>query len=137
VAVSDFNNFNQQIIDQFRANDGKVEGFGDNIVLLHHVGAKSGTERINPLAAQLDGDNIVIFASKGGAPTNPDWFHNLKANPDTVVEFGKETKPVHARVAEGAEQDRLWTTQKELMPGFAEYEEKTDRIIPVVVLEPR
>lgn len=135
--MSDFNNFNQQIIDQFRANDGKVEGFGDNIVLLHHVGAKSGTERINPLAAQLDGDNIVIFASKGGAPTNPDWFHNLKANPDTVVEFGKETKPVHARVAEGAEQDRLWTTQKELMPGFAEYEEKTDRIIPVVVLEPR
>jgi deazaflavin-dependent oxidoreductase (nitroreductase family) len=135
--VSDFNNFNQQIIDQFRANDGKVEGFGDNIVLLHHVGAKSGTERINPLAAQLDGDNIVIFASKGGAPTNPDWFHNLKANPDTVVEFGKETKPVHARVAEGAELDRLWKTQKELMPGFAEYEEKTDRIIPVVVLEPR
>jgi len=135
--VTAFNDFNQKIIEQFRANAGQVEGFGDNLVLVHHKGAKSGTERVNPLAAQFDGDNIVIFASKGGAPDNPAWFHNLKANPDTVVELGTATIDVHAREAEGDERDRLWKTQKQLMPGFAEYEDKTDRTIPVVVLERR
>ena len=135
--MNEFNDINQQIIEQFRANAGTVEGFGDSIVLVHHKGAKTGTERVNPLAAQFDGDNIVIFASKAGAPDNPAWFHNLVANPDTVVEVGTDTLDVHARVAEGDEHDRLWETQKQLMPGFAEYEEKTDRTIPVVVLERR
>lgn len=131
--------FNAAIIEEFRANGGKVGGNfeGAPMLLLRHVGARSGVERVNPLVYQPDGDNLAIFASKAGAPTNPDWFHNLVANPDTTVEVGDGTRAVRARVAEGEERERIWSRQKELMPGFADYEQSTDRQIPVVVLEPR
>ena len=131
--------FNQAIIDEFRANGGKVGGGfeGAPMVLLHHTGARTGTERVAPLVYQADGDRWVVFASKAGAPTHPDWYRNLVANPQTTIEVGTETVAVRARVAEGDERDRIWTKQKQLMPGFAEYEEKTKGIreIPVVILE--
>lgn len=130
--------WNRKIIEEFRANEGKVGGpfEGAPILLLHHKGAKTGTERVNPLAFQDLGDGrVAVFASKAGAPDNPDWFHNVRANPDTKVEIGTETYPVKARVPEGAERDQIWERQKELMPGFAEYEQKTTRTIPVVILE--
>jgi deazaflavin-dependent oxidoreductase (nitroreductase family) len=130
--------FNAQIIEEFRANAGKVGGDfeGAPMVLLHTIGARTGADRVNPLVYGRDGDNLVIFASRGGAPTHPDWFHNLVAHPDVTVEVGTDTVPVRARVAEGDERERLWARQKELMPGFAEYEAKTTRQIPVIVLEP-
>jgi deazaflavin-dependent oxidoreductase (nitroreductase family) len=132
------NDFNQGIIDEFRANEGKVGGQfeGAPMVLVHHTGAKTGAERVSPLVYQSDGENLVVFASKGGSPTHPHWYLNLLANPDTTIEVGAETIPVRARVAEGDERDRIWTKQKELMPGFAEYEVTAgSREIPVVVLE--
>lgn len=131
------NDWNQQIIAEFRANDGKVGGpfEGAPMVLVTHTGAKSGTERTTPLMYLPNGDDIVIFASKAGAPTNPDWFHNLVANPDATAEVGTETFAVRARVAEGAERDDLWSRQKTAYPQFQEYEDSTDRVIPVVVLE--
>ncbi len=131
------NDFNQQIIDEFRANAGIVGGpfEGAAMILVHHTGAKSGTARVTPLVYRADGDAIVIFASKAGAPDNPAWFHNLVANPETSVEVGTDTIAVRARVAEGDERDRLWTAQKADSPQFAEYEAKTTRTIPVVVLD--
>ncbi|MGH2556834.1 MAG: nitroreductase family deazaflavin-dependent oxidoreductase [Actinomycetota bacterium] len=130
-------NWNDGIIEEFRANEGRVGGpfEGVPILLLHHTGAKTGTVRVNPLAYQPDGDRFVVFASKGGAPTNPDWYHNLRANPEATIEVGTETIPVRARVADAEERDRLWTRQKERMPAFASYERKTPRQIPVIVLE--
>ncbi|MBV9409978.1 MAG: nitroreductase family deazaflavin-dependent oxidoreductase [Acidimicrobiia bacterium] len=131
------NDWNTKIIDEFRANAGKVGGpfEGGTLLLLHTRGAKTGKERVNPLAYQQVGDDFAIFASKAGAPTNPDWFYNVKANPNVTVEVGTDAFDVRARVAEGDERERIWDRQKELMPGFAEYEQKTDRQIPVVVLE--
>ena len=136
--MTDTNDWNRGVIDEFRANDGVVGGMFDgmNLLLLHHTGAKSGTERINPLVYLRDGDKYVIFASKAGAPTSPDWYHNVRANPNTTIEVGIQSIPVTARVAEGDERERLWSAQKEVAPQFAEYESKTDRVIPVVVLEP-
>jgi deazaflavin-dependent oxidoreductase (nitroreductase family) len=133
------NDFNTAIIDEFRANDGKVSGGfeGAPMLLLHSKGAKSGVERVNPVVYQTVGDDYVVFASKGGEPTNPDWYHNLVANPETSIEVGSETIPVTARVAEGDERERIWSKQKEVMPGFAEYEKKTTRQIPVVILSPK
>jgi deazaflavin-dependent oxidoreductase (nitroreductase family) len=130
--------WNQGVIEEFRRNEGKVGGMfeGMPLLLLHHTGAKSGKIRVNPLAYRADGDRFIVFASKGGAPTNPDWYHNLRANPDATVEIAAQRIPVRARVADGDERERLWTRQKELMPGFADYERKTSRQIPVVVLEP-
>jgi deazaflavin-dependent oxidoreductase (nitroreductase family) len=132
--VSDWN---AAIIDEFRANGGKVGGQfeGAAMLLLHTTGARTGQERVNPLVYTTDGDDLVVVASKGGAPTNPDWYHNLVANPDVTVEVGTDTMPVRARVADGAERERLWSRQVEVMPGFAEYQAKTSRTIPVVVLE--
>ncbi len=132
------NDWNSGIIAEFRANDGKVGGpfEGASILLLHTTGAKSGAERINPLAYRTDDDNLVVFASKAGAPTNPDWYHNLRANPKVSAEIGTQTREFVARVAEGEERERLWTAQKKDAPGFADYEAKTDRQIPVVILEP-
>jgi deazaflavin-dependent oxidoreductase (nitroreductase family) len=129
--------WNAGVIEQFRANGGKVDQFGDaDMVLLHHVGAKSGTARVTPLVARRDGDDVIIFASKAGAPTHPDWYHNLVANPKARIEIGTDAYDVVARVAEGEERERLWARQKEEMPGFAEYEKTAgDRQIPVVVLE--
>jgi deazaflavin-dependent oxidoreductase (nitroreductase family) len=135
--MPEMNDFNQQMIQQFRENHGKLGGpfEGATMLLLHHTGAKSGKERVNPLAYQPLGANFAIFASKGGAPTNPDWYHNLLAHPDTTVEVGSETIPVRARVVASDERQLIWEKQKQLMPGFAEYEAKTDRQIPVIVLE--
>jgi deazaflavin-dependent oxidoreductase (nitroreductase family) len=129
--------FNRGIVEQFRANGGKVGPpfEGAPMVLLTSVGAKSGKERVNPLVYTTDGDRYVVIATKGGAPTNPDWFHNVKANPEVTVEIGEETFTARASVAEPAERDRLFAAQAELMPGFMDYEKATDRVIPVVVLE--
>ena len=137
--MSEANDFNQGVIEEFRANDGVVGGpfAGFPLVLVHHTGAKSGVERVNPLVYQrLDDDSVAIFASKGGAPTNPDWFHNLVANPKTRIEIGTEQYDVTARVASGDERRRIWEAQKEAFPNFAEYETTAgDREIPVVVLD--
>jgi deazaflavin-dependent oxidoreductase (nitroreductase family) len=129
--------FNQQIIDDFHANGGQVGGMfeGATLLLLHHRGAKTGTERVSPLAYLPLEDGYAIFASKGGAPTNPDWFHNVVAHPDTTVEVGTETVPVRARVAGPDEREPIFNAQKERFPQFAEYEQKTTRQIPVVILE--
>lgn len=138
--MSDPNDFNTPIIEEFRANAGKVGGMfeGAPLLLLHHTGAKSGQERVNPLMYQQVGDALAVFASKGGAPTNPDWFHNVVANPETTIEIGTETRAVKARVADPDERERIWSAQKELFPQFAEYESSTGgREIPVVLLEPR
>jgi len=136
--MTDRNDWNRQVIEEFHANDGVVGGMfdGADLLLLHHTGAKSGTERVNPLVFLRDGDNYVIFASKAGAPTSPDWYYNLRANPNTTIEVGNQSFPVTARVAEGDERERLWTTQKAAAPQFVGYEAKTDRVIPVIVLEP-
>jgi deazaflavin-dependent oxidoreductase (nitroreductase family) len=131
--------FNTSIVNEFRANGGKVGGPFDGapMILLHHRGARTGNERVNPLVYQPVGDNFAVFASKGGAPTDPQWFRNLLAHPRTTVEVGTETIPVVARVLEGDERDEIWTKQKQLMPGFAQYETnaKAHRAIPVVLLE--
>ena len=136
--MSDVNDWNTRIIAEFRANGGKVGGQfeGAPLLLLHSTGAKSGGQRINPMMYLADGNNLVVFASKAGAPTSPDWFHNLVANPTASVEVGDRTIDVVARVAEGETRERLWSRQKQLYPGFADYEAKTPRQIPVVVLEP-
>jgi len=133
----DRNDWNQQIIAEFRENDGKVSGpfEGAPMVLLTHTGAKSGTRRTTPLMALVDGDDLVIFASKAGAPDNPDWYHNLLANPEASIEYGTETFTARARVADGSERDDLWTRQKTAYPQFQGYEDSTTRVIPVVVLE--
>jgi deazaflavin-dependent oxidoreductase (nitroreductase family) len=133
---------NQQVIDEFRANDGRVGGYfeGRTLLLLHHRGARTGIERVNPLGYQrLSDDSVAVFASKGGAATNPDWYHNVVANPDVTIELGTEAFPARARVAGGGERDAIWERQKREWPGFADYEAKTMGIreIPVVVLEKR
>jgi len=136
----DPNDFNAKIIEEFRANGGRVGGnfAGAPMILVHHRGEKTGAERVAPLVYQQVDDAYVVFGSKGGAPTHPQWYRNLVANPETVVEVGAETVPVRARVAAGEERERIWSRQKELMPGFADYERTAGgREIPVVVLEPR
>jgi deazaflavin-dependent oxidoreductase (nitroreductase family) len=134
--MSEMTDFNTAIVEEFRANGGKVSGGfeGAPMVLLHTTGAKSGRERVNPLVYQQVGDDIAVFASKGGAPTDPDWYRNLRAHPDVTVEVGTQTIPMRARVAEGDERTRIWEAQKQVMPGFAEYEAKAGRDIPVVIL---
>ncbi len=129
---------NRAVISEFRANDGVLTGDFANadVVLLHTVGAKSGAERVNPLMSLPNGDDIVVFASKGGAPTNPDWYHNVVANPDVTVEVGTQTHSMRARIAQGEERDRLYATQAKRFPQFADYAASTDRTIPVVVLSP-
>lgn len=132
--------WNTKIIEEFRSNNGVVGGpfEGATLLLLHHKGAKSGTERVNPLAYQAVGNGYAVFASKGGAPTNPDWYYNLIANPDTVAEVGTETISVRARVLEAEQRNEVWSEQKRRAPGFAEYEKTAaGREIPVVLLEPR
>jgi deazaflavin-dependent oxidoreductase (nitroreductase family) len=130
--------WNANVIEEFRANGGKVGGpfEGAPLLLLHSTGAKSGQARVHPTMYLADGDNLVVFASKGGAPTSPDWYHNLVANPRASVEVDDRTVNVVAHVADDETRDRLWSRQKELYPQFAEYEAKTTRQIPVVILEP-
>ncbi|HKR72072.1 MAG TPA: nitroreductase family deazaflavin-dependent oxidoreductase [Streptosporangiaceae bacterium] len=131
-------NWNSAIIDEFRANGGAVGGdfAGAPLLLLHTTGAKSGQERVNPVMYRAEGNALVVFASKAGADTNPDWFHNLRANPLVRVEVGTDTRDVVARIADQDERARLWAAQKNDWPGFADYEKRTDRQIPVVILEP-
>jgi deazaflavin-dependent oxidoreductase (nitroreductase family) len=139
--VAEPEDFNAKVIEEFRTNGGKIGGAfeGAPMILLHHRGARTRTERVNPLVYQSVGDDFAVFASKAGAPSHPDWYRNLMANPDTEVEVGTETYHVHARELKGAERDEIWEKQKGLMPGFADYEEKARGIreIPVVLLERR
>jgi deazaflavin-dependent oxidoreductase (nitroreductase family) len=130
------NTYNQQIIAEFRANEGKVGGpfEGAPMVLLHHKGAKSGETRINPLVYMADGDRYYIFASKGGASTNPDWYHNVKANPEVSVEIGTEKFDATAEEVTGDERERIWKRNVAERPTFGEYEQRTSRKIPVVGL---
>lgn len=136
--MSEVQDWNTQIIDEFRSNGGKVGGQfeGAPLLLLHSTGAKSGKQRVNPMMYLADGDDFVVFATKAGTPTNPDWYHNIVAFPQASIEVGESTVNVVARVAEGDTRERLWSRQKELYPGFAEYEAKNAREIPVMVLEP-
>ena len=130
--------WNAGVISEFRANEGNIKGFERQpVLLLHHRGAKTGKERINPLAYMKVDGGYAVFASKAGADSNPDWFYNVTANTETKVEVGSETVDVRARVAEGDEHDRIWSAQKDFNGTFAKYEERTSRgRIPVVVLEP-
>ena len=130
--------FNAAIIEEFRANGGRVGGRfeGNTLLLLHHRGAKSGRDYVNPVVYLPDGDRYVVFASKAGAPENPGWYHNLMAHPDIAIEVGGETLEVTASVAQGPERDRLYERQVAIMPRFAEYQANTSRTIPVVVLTP-
>ena len=129
---------NSAVIEEFRANGGKVGGYfeGMPIVLVHHTGAKTGTARVNPVAYVRVGDGYAVFASKAGAPKHPHWYHNLLAHPRTKIETGDQELEVRAREAKGEERDRIYAEMVELRPQFGEYQQKTDRVIPVVVLEP-
>jgi len=137
--MSDVQDWNSKIIEEFRANEGKVGRpfAGAPILLLHTTGAKTGRERVNPMMyLDLDGHRYV-FASKAGADTNPDWYWNLVAHPDVTVEVGTETYEVSAGPVTGADRDRVYSEQAWRYPGFAEYEQKTSRVIPVVELIPK
>lgn len=131
------NDFNAKIISEFRANEGIVGGMfaGHPVLLLTTTGAKSGRAFTSPLIYLPEGERLMIFASKAGAPTNPDWFHNLVANPTVTVEAGTETFQATATVVTGDERDRLYAEQVKQMPQFGGYQEKTTRIIPVIALE--
>ncbi|MGW5723903.1 nitroreductase family deazaflavin-dependent oxidoreductase [Amycolatopsis sp. NPDC003865] len=137
-APADMNAFNNQVVEEFRANAGVVGGMfeGKNVLLLTTIGAKSGQARLSPLVYTRDGDRYVIAASMGGAPKNPAWFHNLVANPKVTVEVGTEKFEATATVIEDrAERDRLYAGMVAHAEGFADYEKKTTRVIPIVVLE--
>jgi deazaflavin-dependent oxidoreductase (nitroreductase family) len=131
--------FNARIIDEFRANEGRVGGMfeGSTLLLLHHIGAKSGQRRVTPLVYLRDGDRYVIFASKAGAPTHPAWYHNLLAHPDTEIEVGTDTLAVHAAEVTGEERKHLFEAQVNRSPQFGDYQRKTERVIPVIALAPR
>ena len=134
--MSDAIDWNTQVIEEFRANDGKVGGHFENmtLLLLHTIGAKSGQPRLNPVATMEDGDRYVIIASKGGAPTNPDWYYNIVANPEVSIEVGTEKFQAQADVAPEPERTTLFAKMAAQHPGFAEYERNTDRVIPVITL---
>ena len=134
--MSSPNDWNANIIKEFRANGGKVGGQFDGapLLLLTTTGARSGRQYTTPVMYLPDGERMIVFASKAGAPTNPDWYHNLVANPRVEVEVGTESLQADASVVEGAERDELYARQAQLYPGFAEYEAKTTRKIPVVAL---
>ena len=136
--MSDVNERNKMIIEEFRANEGKVGGNfeGKELLLLHTRGAKSQQERINPVACIKDRDRFAVIASKGGAPTHPDWYYNVIANPLVTIEVGKEKIQAYATDAEEPERTRLFNQMVEVMPGFDDYRRKTTRVIPVIVLTP-
>lgn len=136
--MSVVNDRNLKIVDEFRANEGRVGGRfeGKSLLLLHTRGARSQQDRINPVAYVKDGNRFVVIASKGGAPTHPDWYYNLLANPLVTVEVGSEKFQARAAVAEEPERTRLYNKMVEMMPGFDEYRRKTTRVIPVIVLTP-
>ena len=134
--MPDVQDFNTAIIEEFRANAGIVGGpfEGAPVLLLTTTGARSGLERVNPMVYRLEGDDLYVFASKAGAPTNPDWFHNLVANPEVTVELGTDTFQARAEVLEGEARDRVYGAQAVAFPAFADYQAGTDRVIPVVHL---
>lgn len=131
--------YNAKVVAEFRANHGKVGGnfAGAPLLLLHTRGARTGAERVSPMMYLRDGDRYLVFASKAGADTHPDWYHNLVAGPDVEIEVGDETIPVHSQELKGAERDEKYAEQAALYPGFAAYEAKTDRVIPVLALTAR
>lgn len=131
-----FNDWNRQIIEEFRTHEGKVGGpfEGMPLLLLTATGAKSGQKRINPLTYLLDGERLFIFAAKGGSPTNPDWYHNLLAYPQVTVELGTEQFEATAVILEDEERDQIYAKETQVHPGAADYEKKTTRKIPVVEL---
>jgi deazaflavin-dependent oxidoreductase (nitroreductase family) len=135
--VPEVNDWNAKVIDEFRANEGRLGGQfeGAPMLLLTTTGAKSGKTRVNPMMYLVDDGTIHVFASKAGAPTNPDWYHNLVAHPEVTVELGSETFKARARVLPEGDRARVYARQAELYPGFAEYQEKTKRVIPVVALD--
>lgn len=137
--MAEANDFNTQIIEEFRANAGKLGGGfeGAPMLLLTTTGAKSGKSRINPMMYMAEGDRLYVFASKAGAPTNPDWYRNLVAHPQVSAEVGTETLDFTATPLEGSERDRVYAEQARRYPGFAEYQQNTDRVIPVVALDRR
>jgi deazaflavin-dependent oxidoreductase (nitroreductase family) len=134
--MSTTDDFNTQIIAEFRDNHGKLGGGfeGSPMLLLHTVGARSGQPRVNPMMYLRDGQRYLVFASKAGADTNPDWYYNLRAHPDVQIEVGDETLDVDAEEILGPERDTLFERQAALYPGFADYQRGTTRIIPVLAL---
>lgn len=135
--MSNPNDWHAKVIKEFRENDGVVGGpfEGMNLMILHTTGAKTGKERLNPVATIEEDGGYVIIASKGGAPNHPDWYHNLVANPEVTVEVGTETLEAYAEVVDEPERTQLYSKMAERYPGFREYEEKTDRVIPVIKLK--
>ena len=129
--------YNRNLVEEFRANNGKVGGHfeGAPLLLLTTRGAKSGLERVSPVMYMRRGEAYAVFGTFAGAPVNPAWFHNLLANPEATIEVGGETIDVMSRVAQGDEREEIWTAQKIVAPGMADYETKTDRVMPVVILE--
>ncbi len=134
--MSDTNDWNKKVIEEFHANDGQVGGYFENmtLLLLHTIGAKSGQERVNPVAYTKQDGKLVVIASKGGAPTNPDWYYNIVANPVVSVEVGTEQFQAKADVVEEPERTRLYDNMVAQYPGFDEYRQKTTREIPVITL---
>jgi deazaflavin-dependent oxidoreductase (nitroreductase family) len=137
--MSDPNEWNASIIAEFRKNHGKVGGYfeGAPLLLLHHTGARSGKARLNPIMYLKNGDRYIVFASKGGADTNPDWYYNIKAHPDVQIEVGDETIDARAEEITGPERDTLYERQASIYPPFAQYQLKTKRTIPVIALVPK
>ncbi len=137
--MAEMDDFNSTIIQEFRDNGGRVGGpfEGAPMLLLTTVGAKTGKARVNPMMYLAEDGRRYVFASKAGAPTNPDWYHNLVAHPDVSIEVGTDVIEVVAVPLTGSERDRVYAEQASRYPGFAEYQEKTDRVIPVVALDPR
>ena len=135
--MSSFQDFNKNLIEEFRTNQGKVSGMFENVpvLILTTTGAKSGRQHTTPLVYTKDGDDLVIIASKGGSPTHPAWYHNLVANPTVTVELPEEEFEARAVVTEGDERDRLFEAQASLMPNFNQYQENTSRRIPVIRLQ--
>jgi deazaflavin-dependent oxidoreductase (nitroreductase family) len=138
-SMSDPNDWNAGIIAEFRKNHGKVGGIfkGAPLLLLHHTGARSGKARLNPMMYLKDDDRYLVFASKGGADTNPDWYYNMKVHPDVHIEVGDETIDVRAEEITGPERDTIYKRQASIYPTFAEYQQKTKRMIPVIALVPK
>ena len=137
--MSDTNDWNAGVITEFRKNHGKVGGYfkGAPLLLLHHTGAHSGKARLNPMMYLKDGDRYLVFASKGGADTNPDWYYNMKAHPEVQIEVGDEKFDAHAEEITGPERDALFKRQASIYPTFVEYQQKTKRMIPVIALVPK
>ncbi|HEX2506963.1 MAG TPA: nitroreductase family deazaflavin-dependent oxidoreductase [Miltoncostaeaceae bacterium] len=139
--MSEFDEMNREVLAEFRANAGVVDtaagGYfkGKPVLVLHTTGAKTGRERETPLMYLDEGDDRFVFASKGGAPNHPDWYHNLKTNPDVTVDVGTESYPATARVITGPERDRIYAAQVAAFPQFGDYEQKTTRKIPVIALD--